>query len=116
MDIQKKSTKKQFKAGYSKEKAMQELGVENLDNQAFNVLNIEEAPEKDGVEYLRIYVHTSEIKPFAVKIEQTNKLLKQLEEIDIYASITFKDLEACVITQKNAPKAVYYRASDIEVL
>lgn len=116
MEITKKSQKNSFKAGYSAEKAIQELGTENLEEQAFNVLNIEEAPEKKGIEYLRIYVHTPSIKPFAVKVEQTSKMLKKLEEIEIYAPIKLKNLEACVIKKPDIPKMVYYQASDIEVL
>lgn len=116
MKMMTRENKKQFKAGYSEEKAMEELGIENLDEQAFNVLNVEEAPEKKGVEYLRIYVHTPSIKPFAVKVERTSKMLKKLEEIEIYAPIKFKNLEACVIKKPDIPKMVYYQASDIEVL
>lgn len=116
----KKSTTKTFKGGYAPEKAMEELGFQNqeeMDNQGFNVLNIEEAgANEDGVKFIRIYVHTPEIKPFSVKLEESAQLLKAIDKIELYAPIKFENLQACVIAKKGSPKAVYYKADSIEVL
>lgn len=116
----KKSTTKTFKGGYAAEKAMEELGfqtLEDLESQGFNVLNIEEAgTNDDGVKFIRIYVHTPEIKPFSVKLEESAQLLKSIDKIELYAPIRFENLQACVIAKKGNPKAVYYKADNIEVL
>lgn len=116
----KKQQMKTFKGGYTSDKAMEELGfqtLEDLESQGFNVLNIEEAgANEDGVKFIRIYVHTPEIKPFSVKLEESAQLLKSIEKIELYAPIKFENLQACIITKKGSPKAVYYKADDIEVL
>lgn len=119
MQIQKQETKS-FKGGYTPEKAMEELGfqtLEDLEAQGFNVLNIEEAgTNDDGVKFIRIYVHTPEIKPFSVKLEESAQLLKSIDKIELYAPIKFENLQACTIVKKGSPKAVYYKANNIEVL
>lgn len=119
MDIQKIKTKS-FKGGYTTDKAVEELGFqsqEEMENQGFNVLNIEEAgANEDGVKFIRIHVHTPEIKPFSVKLEETSQLLKIIDKIELYDPIKFENLQACIIVKKGSPKMTYYRANTIEVL
>lgn len=104
---------KQNKGGYSKEKAQEKLGIENLEI-GFKILNVM-ITEQENKEYARVYVHTEEILPFAVKIELDSKLEKELEKVSTYDTVVFKGLEACEIKRKEAPTQVYYRAQSMEV-
>ena len=119
MKITKKSQKNNFKPGYSSEKALEELGfetVEEMNDYAFNILNIEEASKKDGVEYLKLWVHSLEKSPIAIKLERTDKLVKQLEKVEVYSPVKFENIGACVYKKKDCPRLVYYNAERMEVL
>lgn len=117
MQIKSNETKNtNFQPGYTKSKAEQYLGVENVDAQAFNVLNLR-AFKKNGIDWIHVCVHTQDIFPFIIKVQSNQELLNQLESIETYQSIKFKNLVATTVKHDGEKYGTrYFKAEGIEVL